>query len=132
MFLHISSLKSTRKNGLVFFSSPNTVGTVGSLRDRFDLTTSTLSIKSMFPGSTLNANFAFASVYSCALPRTSQTERTHRRRQHIRANRAYQYTIVSSGSARCFTRDPQNCSGVPSDILPQPKENMQSPTKTID
>ena len=63
-FLRISSLISTRRKGLVLFSTPIMEGTVGSPRDLLATISSIRVMSSAFPGSTLLANFAFAAVYS--------------------------------------------------------------------
>ena len=67
IFRRISSLKSTRRNGFDFISSPSTVGTVGSPRSRFCRTTAARACRSRLFGSTLRANLALLVVYSCAL-----------------------------------------------------------------
>src|SRR5436190_15503108 len=54
-----------RRNGLVTSSAPIVVGTVGCPRLR-DSSISSARSRTAGAGSTLNANFAFASAYSCA------------------------------------------------------------------
>ena len=63
-FLRISALMSQRRNGLVRFSTPKRLGTVGCPRCRNLFISSTLAIRSVFPGSMLAANFALDAVYS--------------------------------------------------------------------
>lgn len=62
-----SSLVSTRKKGLVCFSSPNKLGTVGLFSARRALTSFTRWTRAALPGSTVRANLALEDVYSWAL-----------------------------------------------------------------
>src|SRR5258706_76590 len=95
-----------RRNGLVAFSSPSRLGSVGlpsarSLRSRASRISS-----ARLPGSTVLAKPMLASVYSWP-----------------------QYTFVSSGSAASFASEAYICSAVPSKRRPQPQANSVSPQK---
>ena len=97
-----------RKNGLVAFSDPMVVGTVGFPARACASAHSCLARSAALFGSRVSANRRFFSVYSCP-----------------------QYTAVASGNAISFANDASIMPASPSKSRPQPPTNNVSPVNTV-